>query len=310
MTESEPVYLSRRERREAERALGADSLNYVDEVAVDESAECDLVESSAETSRNESIGGVPSRRELRRMARETGTVPFLTAEMLAAADNGELTWENPGVAAVETEVVETDAGEVEVVEDGAGKVEVVDAEADEVVEREEVAESDSTEAEEEPDVQRIEVPAASPEIPPAREGDWREQLEADDEHEWVTNHPTGTGIIQSPALQTLVVDSYATGDISTPINPTGEILITGQILIDPIGDDEPAADVIDAGVDENQPGIPRRASEALSIIGRSSEIAERKKIPSVGSAVAAGAAAFLGIAVIALGLLAYFTDIL
>lgn len=156
----------------------------------------------------------------------------------------------------------------------------------------------------------MEVPAASPEIPPAREGDWREQLETDNEHEWVKNHETGIGVMQSPTLQTLVVDSYHTGDIAGPINPTGEILITGQILLDPMIDDEPAVEAIDAGIDVNQPGIPRRASEALSIIGKPTDVVERKRIPSVGSAVGAGLAAFLGITVVALGLLAYFTDIL
>ena len=156
----------------------------------------------------------------------------------------------------------------------------------------------------------IEVPAASPEIPPAREGDWRDQLEADNDHEWVKNHSTGVGVMQSPTLQTLVVDSFHTGDIAGPINPTGEILITGQILLDQLIDDEQPTEAIDAGVDGNQLNIPRRASEALSIIGKPTPHEERKRIPSVGSAVAAGLAAFLGLLVVALGVLAYFTDIL
>ena len=118
------------------------------------------------------------------------------------------------------------------------------------------------------------------------------------------------GVMQSPTLQTLVVDSYHTGDITGPLNPTGEILITGQIILDPIIEEEPAVDAIDAGVEVNQPGIPRRASEALSIIGKPAAAEERKKIPSVGSSVAAGIAAFLGLAVVVLGLLAYFTDII
>ncbi|MFM6967660.1 MAG: hypothetical protein ACKOWN_01850, partial [Microbacteriaceae bacterium] len=160
------------------------------------------------------------------------------------------------------------------------------------------------------DEPEIEIPAASPEIPPAREGDWREQLETDNEHEWVKNHQTGMGVVQSETLQTLVVDSFHTGDITGPLNPTGEILITGQILLEPLADEEPVTAAIDAGIDVNQPGIPRRASEALSIIGKPAAMEEHKRIHSVGSAVAAGLAAFLGIAVVALGLLAYFTDII
>lgn len=147
-------------------------------------------------------------------------------------------------------------------------------------------------------------------VSPALEGDWRDQLQADYDHGMVANHDSGVGVVQSPALHTLVVDRYHTGDITGPLNSTGEIIITGQILLDSLGDDDPIARPFDAGVVVNQPAIPRRASEALSIIGKPAKNVRSKRGLSVGSAVAAGLAAFLGVAVVALGLLAYFTDII
>jgi hypothetical protein len=152
------------------------------------------------------------------------------------------------------------------------------------------------------------VPVA-PEITPPQQGGWRDQLADDSEHGWVENHSAEIGIVQSPALQTLVVDSYHTGDITGPLNSTGEIFITGQILIEPLVDPAPSA-VIDAGIDLNHAGIPRRASEALSIIGKPAASEKHKRIPSVGSAVVAGLAAGLGALAIAIAALAYFTDFL
>jgi hypothetical protein len=149
----------------------------------------------------------------------------------------------------------------------------------------------------------------TPDITPAQQGGWRDQLADDSEHGWVENHSAEIGIVQSPALQTLVVDSYHTGDITGPLNSTGEIFVTGQILIEPLVDQSPSV-TFDAGIDLNHAGIPRRASEALSIIGKPAASEKHKRIPSVGSAVVAGLAAGLGALAIAIAALAYFTDFL
>ena len=508
MTDAEQPFLSRRQRREAERSLTGDSEQYVAEQSLVDAPLADLAAVASPTPSVESHGGIPSRKDLRRLARETGVIPMLTAEMLDQAEKGMLDieeeirhhtgavptlpadvvvgvddtyieptptawptgsvtpisstenldvampqWPSGSVPAIDDEVkkmeqraltgdltgvaealaaqeaaaapaggdpiaaawavadstvstprtvsfddiiapapspteapvapmnvdvdlpvsdapvavpyVEVEQAntsapiaplpaepvaavvvpEVPVAVEQPAVVEpeqpaVVEPEQPAVVEPEPVAAAPAvvieevvipepvvveaepepelepvTEAEPEPELENepesvVEIPAASPEIPPARDGDWRDQMEADNENEWVKNHETGIGVMQSPTLQTLVVDSFHTGDITGPLNPTGEILITGQIILDQMLDDEPATEAIDAGVDVNQPGIPRRASEALSIIGKPAEAEERKRIPSVGSAAAAGLAAFLGLAVVVLGLLAYFTDII
>ena len=215
MTESAQPFLSRRERREAEQALAGNSSPVSD------------------------LAPFPTRRELRRLAHETGVIPVLTPDMV-------------------------DAG--------------------------------------------VETPPTT--LSPTLEGDWRDQLQADYDHGMVANHDSGVGVVQSPALHTLVVDSYHTGDITGPLNSTGEIIITGQILLDSLSDVDPIAAPFDAGIEVNQPGIPRRAAEALSIIGKPSRDVGSKRGLSVGSAVAAGLAAFLGLTVVGLGLLAYFTDII
>lgn len=488
MTDAEQPFLSRRQRRDAERALTGDSEQYVAEQSLIDAPLADVMAVGTPQSSNEGHGGIPSRKDLRRLARETGVIPMLTAEMLDQAEAGMLDIEDeirhhtgtvptlpadvvvgvddsPAVSAAPewptgsvTPISNTDNLDVAMPQWPSGSVPAIDDEVKKMEQRAltgdltgvaealaaqesavisptadpiaaawaisdaspsvprtvsfddiiapvptaaessqpvmnvdvdlpvsdaptsapyiEGAQSDRsnpvapevpapvaaapavepvpvavpepvvepepivaaaaaqiavpeppivpepiavvpivvpepvTVPEPEPVAEIIEVPAASPDIPPARDGDWRDQLEADNEHEWVKNHETGIGVMQSPTLQTLVVDSFHTGDITGPLNPTGEILITGQILLDPMVDDEPAVEAIDAGVDVNQPGIPRRASEALSIIGKPAEAAPRKRIPSVGSAVAAGLAAFLGVAVVALGLIAYFTDII
>lgn len=467
MTESEQPFLSRRQRREAERLLTGDSDQYVTEQSLVDAPLADIAAVTAPSVSADGQGGIPSRKELRRLARETGVIPMLTAEMLDQAEKGFLdieqeirdhtgtvptlpadvvvgvdepyvernpgTWSTGSVAPIsntenlDVAMPQWPSGSVPAIDDEVKKMEqraltgdltgvaealaaqqaqesaaapassdpiaaawastesatapralsfddiinspvtapapvvpepVVEAPVavpepiavaevavvpEPIVEPEPVAavipepvvpvaadpiavvipepivvtEPEPVAAvpvvEPEPIVEPepvIEVPAASPEIPPAREGDWRDQLEADSENEWVKNHETGMGVVQSETLQTLVVDSFHTGDITGPLNPTGEILITGQIILEPLADEEPVTAAIDAGVDVNQPGIPRRASEALSIIGKPAKTEERKRIPSVGSAVAAGLAAFLGVAVVALGLLAYFTDII
>lgn len=345
MTDSEQPFLSRRERREAERAVSGESSDFVAEQSLVDAPLTDL--RSPEQVPPSSFGGIPSRKDLRRLARETGVIPMLTAEMLDQAEKGILDIEDeirhrtasaklpvsssdglPATDSVTPRIVGFEDIIAPATPTTPAPVELMNVDVELPVSPPPATtayvevEQSHTSAPITPIIpepvaaapamvrEPVVVPAASPEIPPARDGDWREQLETDNEHEWVKNHETGMGVMQSPTLQTLVVDSYHTGDITGPLNPTGEILITGQIILDPIIEEEPAVDAIDAGVEVNQPGIPRRASEALSIIGKPAAAEERKKIPSVGSSVAAGIAAFLGLAVIVLGLLAYFTDII
>ncbi len=99
-----------------------------------------------------------------------------------------------------------------------------------------------------------------------------------------------------------------------PLNATGEILLTGPIMtINQTFDTAPLF------VDEAQPTVeatpevqmaPRRAQEALVLIGRPTEDDDKKPVPTTSSAVYAGVAAFLGLIVITVGALALFTDIL
>jgi hypothetical protein len=259
MTDENVAFESRRARREALRATEA----Y--QVGADFSVPDSLTPPPP-------TQDLPSRRELRRIAQETGVIPVITPEMLRATDWKPDTSPLAALAASYEQIV--------------------------------LAREASTA-----------TPPASTATPPeqivtpAREGDWRDQLTDEPEHGWVENHSAEIGIVQSPALQTLVVDSYHTGDISGPLNATGEIFITGQILIEPIAEPTPSI-AIDAGIDLNHAGIPRRASEALSIIGKPAASEKHKRIPSVGSAVVAGLAAGLGALAIAIAALAYFTDIL
>ena len=279
MTDDGVFFESRRARREALRAT--------------ESSTESAAESSTTTSdyRAQTTDELPSRRELRRIAQETGVIPVITPEMLR-----ESSW-TPDVSPLAALAASYD------------QIQLARAAQSEVAAQPETATA-FTEVPVQPvaDVPIVEVPVA-PDITPPQQGGWRDQLADDSEHGWVENHSAEIGIVQSPALQTLVVDSYHTGDISGPLNSTGEIFITGQILIEPLVDPAPSA-VIDAGIDLNHAGIPRRASEALSIIGKPAASEKHKRIPSVGSAVVAGLAAGLGALAIAIAALAYFTDFL
>jgi hypothetical protein len=265
MTDEDVFFESRRARREAQRAA----------------------ETSTETSeyRSPTTAELPSRRELRRIAQETGVIPVITPEMLR-----ESSW-TPDVSPLAALAATYDQIQLaRVAQSGtAVEAETIAAIPDAVVE--------------------AVAPPAPPVIQPPQQGGWRDQLADDSEHGWVENHSAEIGVVQSPALQTLVVDSYHTGDISGPLNSTGEIFITGQILIEPLVDETPGT-IIDAGIDLNHAGIPRRASEALSIIGKPAASEKHKRIPSVGSAVVAGLAAGLGALAIAIAALAYFTDFL
>ncbi|MEY4313263.1 MAG: hypothetical protein RLZZ319_772 [Actinomycetota bacterium] len=126
--------------------------------------------------------------------------------------------------------------------------------------------------------------------------------------DWVPTAPTvGTSNI---AVTTLHVESFPTGEIAGPIDSTGEIILTGPIEVPPFPVERVPSGPIDASVEGHQPGIPRRATEALSIIGRSAPIDERRRIPSVGQGISAGVAAFLGLLVISLIAVAIVTQLI
>lgn len=276
MTDDGVFFESRRARREAQRATESST---------------ELGTATSE-SRTQTTDELPSRRELRRIAQETGVIPVITPEMLR-----ESSW-TPDVSPLAALAASYD------------QIQLARAAQSGVANP-----IDDTPSAPDNLLQTFAVPATdaplngTPDITPAQQGGWRDQLADDSEHGWVENHSAEIGIVQSPALQTLVVDSYHTGDITGPLNSTGEIFVTGQILIEPLVDQSPSV-TFDAGIDLNHAGIPRRASEALSIIGKPAASEKHKRIPSVGSAVVAGLAAGLGALAIAIAALAYFTDFL
>ena len=90
MTDSEQPFLSRRQRREAERSLTGESEQYVAEQSLIDAPLADVAAVAAPPSSGEGHGGIPSRKDLRRLARETGVIPMLTAEMLDQAEKGML----------------------------------------------------------------------------------------------------------------------------------------------------------------------------------------------------------------------------
>ena len=276
MTDDGVFFESRRARREAQRATESST---------------ELGTATSE-SRTQTTDELPSRRELRRIAQETGVIPVITPEMLR-----ESSW-TPDVSPLAALAASYD------------QIQLARAAQSGVANP-----IDDTPSAPDNLLQTFAVPSTdaplngTPDITPAQQGGWRDQLADDSEHGWVENHSAEIGIVQSPALQTLVVDSYHTGDITGPLNSTGEIFVTGQILIEPLVDQSPSV-TFDAGIDLNHAGIPRRASEALSIIGKPAASEKHKRIPSVGSAVVAGLAAGLGALAIAIAALAYFTDFL
>ncbi len=112
------------------------------------------------------------------------------------------------------------------------------------------------------------------------------------------------------AVATLHVEQFPTGEIAGPIDHTGEIILTGPIQVAHTNQDRPVSTAIIASADLEAPGIPRRATEALSIIGRAGPMDEKTKIPSVGHGISAGFATFFGLLVITLIGLAFFTDLI
>jgi hypothetical protein len=179
------------------------------------------------------------------------------------------------------------------------------------------------------DLPEVEVPDPNPEgLSPASipnienltapidlpiEGGWREQVDEENDDDIAPSQGIGYSNAGVSA-NTLTLPEIPTQDLSVPLNATGEILLTGPIMtINQTFDTAPLF------VDEAQPTIeatpevqmaPRRAQEALVLIGRPAEDDDKKTVPTTSSAVYAGVAAFLGLIVITVGALALFTDIL
>jgi hypothetical protein len=126
--------------------------------------------------------------------------------------------------------------------------------------------------------------------------------------EWITaSSPVGQ---PNAAVSTLHVEQFPTGEISGPIDNTGEIILTGPIVVAGVPSKQSSPVAIDASPQLESLGIPRRATEALSIIGRAAPISESRKISSTGQGITAGVATFLGLAVAVLVWLAFFTNVI
>ena len=125
--------------------------------------------------------------------------------------------------------------------------------------------------------------------------------------EWIT----ASGSVGQPntAVTTLHVEQFPTGEISGPIDNTGEIILTGPILVAAASNNRRSPVAIDASPQLGLPGIPRRATEALSIIGRAAPITIDRKILSAGQGISAGFATFLGLVVAALIGLAFYINL-
>jgi hypothetical protein len=126
--------------------------------------------------------------------------------------------------------------------------------------------------------------------------------------EWITASST-VGQSNIP-VTSLHVEQFPTGEISGPIDNTGEIILTGPIVVAAASNNRLSPVAIDASPQQGLPGIPRRATEALSIIGRAAPISVDRKISSAGQGISAGFATFLGLLVAVLIGLAFFTKII
>jgi len=126
--------------------------------------------------------------------------------------------------------------------------------------------------------------------------------------QWITTSPT----VGEPnaATTTLHVEQFPTGDISGPIDNTGEIILTGPIVTAAVSNNRLSPIAIDASPQVGLPGIPRRATEALSIIGRAAPLNPSHKMSSAGQGISAGFATFLGLLVAALIGIAFFTKLI
>jgi hypothetical protein len=111
-------------------------------------------------------------------------------------------------------------------------------------------------------------------------------------------------------VTSLHVELFPTGEISGPIDNTGEIILTGPIVLAAASHNRSSPIAIDASPQVGLPGIPRRATEALSIIGRAAPLNQGQKIPSARKGISAAFATFLGLFVAALIGLAFFTGLI
>lgn len=125
---------------------------------------------------------------------------------------------------------------------------------------------------------------------------------------WITASPSVGR--SSVAISTLHVEQFPTGEISGPIDHTGEIILTGPIMVAGGPNNRSTPLSINASPSLEGPGIPRRATEALSIIGRASPMTEIKMSSSTGRGISAGFATFLGLVLLTLIGLAFFTDLI
>ena len=141
------------------------------------------------------------------------------------------------------------------------------------------------------------APTLSPALDPDRDLD-----------HWVV--PSSNVGQSNAAAATLHIEQFPTGEIAGPIEHTGEIILTGPIRVS--NEQSVARPILafDASIDLESPGIPRRATEALSIIGRAAPMDEKTKIPSSSRGISAGFATFFGLLVLTLIGLAIFTDLI
>ena len=127
-------------------------------------------------------------------------------------------------------------------------------------------------------------------------------------NEWITAS-AAVGQLNA-AGTTLHVEQFPTGEISGPIDNTGEIILTGPIVVAAASSNRLSPIAIDASPQIGLPGIPRRATEALSIIGRAAPLNPGYKPAAARNVVSARFAAFLGLVVAALIGLAFFTKLI
>ncbi|MEY4898983.1 MAG: hypothetical protein RL294_794 [Actinomycetota bacterium] len=126
--------------------------------------------------------------------------------------------------------------------------------------------------------------------------------------EWITASSTvGQSYVPVTSLH---VELFPTGEISGPIDNTGEIILTGPIVVAAASHNRLSPIAIDASPQVGLPGIPRRATEALSIIGRAAPLNQDLKISYSRPRVSAWFATFLGLLVAALIGLAFFTGLI
>jgi len=126
--------------------------------------------------------------------------------------------------------------------------------------------------------------------------------------EWITASST-VGQSSFP-VTSLHVELFPTGEISGPIDNTDEAILTGPIVVAAASHNRLSPVAIDASPQVGLPGIPRRATEALSIIGRAAPLNQGHKTSSARQGISATFATFLGLFVAALIGLAFFTGLI